>query len=341
MRSHGVIARRRIASGGGGPSFSGEVYYVNTAASSGGDGTTNGTSGSDRAFASLNEAINDSAVSSDLSTSAVQINCTGTSADTLSIEQNDWNNLTTSAVNYLEIRGDNDTGKWSTSHYRIEVTNTDAIYNNKPGHVRIYDLQIKLNVTNGSNYTAYRLATANVGAGLSDCDCRFVRCIANLNRTGGGRPTGFQDSVFAVDGTIVRENCIAFDSGTGGIGYIAANSDVANDSCLADCTWYGFGDPQSCRNCVAVGTPAAGGFLGVTGSGTSHSYNASEDGTAPGSNSEDSQDFADTFVDAANGDYHLESDDDQLKGLGSTDLTTDIDGETRGTPDDIGPDDQQ
>lgn len=47
-----------------------------------------------------------------------------------------------------------------------------------------------------------------------------------------------------------------------------------------------------------------------------------------------------TFVNTASGDYHLTSGDTCAKGAGSTTLTVDIDDQTRGTPDDIGADDE-
>jgi len=94
--------------------------YINTASTAGGDGTTNATTGANRAFASLSQAestLYATPVSDDLT-----ILCCGTAADSIVTIRE----LTTSVSYTITVEGNpNDVnglhqGKWSTSHYRIE-----------------------------------------------------------------------------------------------------------------------------------------------------------------------------------------------------------------------------
>jgi len=88
--------------------------YVNTA-SSGGNGTTNETSGTNAAYASLN--IAEDSEDGDLTDNggdALTINCSGTAADTTAVTVSGW---TTSPTCTLTIQGNNTTGKWDSDYY--------------------------------------------------------------------------------------------------------------------------------------------------------------------------------------------------------------------------------
>lgn len=75
--------------------------YVNTASTSGGDGTTNATSGANRAWADLAEAAN--GLGSSLST-PIDIYCEGNQDDPSTLDQSVWG-MTTTAENRLHVIG--------------------------------------------------------------------------------------------------------------------------------------------------------------------------------------------------------------------------------------------
>lgn len=66
--------------------------YVNTASTAGGDGTTNATSGANRAWATLNEAL--TTLDNAPLTDDVTVFCSGSTADTTAITQIDVNTST-------------------------------------------------------------------------------------------------------------------------------------------------------------------------------------------------------------------------------------------------------
>lgn len=92
--------------------------YVNTGSTAGGDGTTNNTSGSTRAYATRNEALTALGNLSEQTT----IYCTGSTDDTVPCVQADLN-FTTTAANYLSIIGERSPNHFSPtlnpSHMRI------------------------------------------------------------------------------------------------------------------------------------------------------------------------------------------------------------------------------
>lgn len=100
------------------PMFAGAATitrYVNTA-SSGGDGTTNNTSGSDAAYADFSAF--EAAEQCDLTDNGgdvMEVYCYGTTADDTATLDG-W---TTNETNRINIHGDNNTGVYSTSYYRF------------------------------------------------------------------------------------------------------------------------------------------------------------------------------------------------------------------------------
>jgi hypothetical protein len=314
--------------------------YVNTASTAGGDGTTNATSGANRAYANLREAI--VAFNRVALTEAWTIYCEGTAADTQSITQTHWNNLITNG-NVIRIIGNNTTGKYSTSHYRIEVTNSAIIYNNADtgsgsAHVWVENLQGQLTETGtGGDYPAFRLSTANVGSGRTDCDCRFINCIVKGVRSGTNVIRGYYNSEYAGTGTIRLWNCIAygFTYGFGGVTILPEHW-----NCTGRSNDFNFIDPQTCRNCISDNPLVGNGFESVGTSGGLARNNASSDGTAPGVGSRINQTF--TFNDATNGDFAITDTDAGARGYGMFDpsssmlFTYDIKGNPRGSWWDIG-----
>lgn len=313
--------------------------YVNTDSTAGGDGTTNATAGANRAFATLREALN--SLPGAL-TDATTIFCSGSIADTLNCTQSVWDFDTTS-VNRLRIVGDNVTGKWNTNAYRMEITNAHCIYNNDASHVSIENLQIKLTLTtNGStNHNLYRLATAN---NLNQpVDHVFKNCIAWMVVTGTNNAHGFSDSDPGGGGTCRRINCIAY-GGTAGFQSDSstwARDNLGNYNCTAHDNEGNYVDLQICVNCIGSAPSLGAGFSWIATGTTGHSNNASTDTTAGGTNARDNQTFS--FVDAANGDFHLQAGDGGAKDFGLSDPLSgayldDIDGQTRSGSWDIGAD---
>jgi hypothetical protein len=95
--------------------------YVNTASSAGGDGTTNGTAGSTRAYASLSEWEANAGGSA---TDDYVVDCCGTAADTTPVNIDFATDLTTGTVTVRGNRSDSAgfyTGNAviSTAHYRL------------------------------------------------------------------------------------------------------------------------------------------------------------------------------------------------------------------------------
>lgn len=322
--------------------------YVNTASSAGGDGTTNGTAGSTRAFATLREALD--SFSSPLS-DAITVYCEGTAADTLNITQTHWD-FQTSSTNYLRIIGEQSpshpnfstakSGKYDTSLYRIEVTNAGAIYNNDAGHVRIEGLQVQITVTTsgGSAYTCFRLATANNLNG--PIDHRFGYCIAKMVVSGGTDNTlGFVNSDPTSGGTCKIYNCLAYG------GYCGFNSDgtswatnnLYNYNCTAWGNEFNWLDAQICKNCLSANPTTGDGFGFLSTGSTGHTNNASDESSAVGTNARVNQTFS--FVDVAGRDFHLLATDAGARTFGVSDpgsglFSDDIDGQARGATWDIG-----
>lgn len=319
--------------------------YVNTASSAGGDGTTNATSGANRAWADLAEAAN--ALGSSLST-PIDIYCEGSAADTSNVDQTVWD-MTTTATNKLRIIGEQSplhpnfsaakSGKWDTSLYRIEATNRNGLYNNIPEHVEYHGIQVQVTVSNGGSYIGIKTANANQDA--TDIACLGSHCIVKGVQT-SGTVTGYESRppTSPGRGTSRFYNCLAFDCNQGYTNDFGLSGDVGEFyNCTAASCGYGFVEAAAMKvvNCLATAS-ANVGFVGTFASGSN--YNAEDDGNgAPGANSRSSQTF--TFVNAAGDDWHLASTDTGAKGFGLADPTSgsfsdDIDGQTRGAIWDIG-----
>lgn len=174
-----------------------KIRYVNTA-SSGGDGTTNNTSGATAAYASLSacetaERGSLTGITCDVNdeegatTIALDIICTGTAADSTraSFSAQYW---TTNATHRIRIRaatGDECNGKFDTNKYRID--NSSGSYANpslrivgytaKGLHVDIQDIAIKQTGSDGSAIELYSGSTTAL-------DVRVYRCFLQGTKTG-------------------------------------------------------------------------------------------------------------------------------------------------------------
>lgn len=310
--------------------------YVNTASTTGGDGTTNATSGANRAYPTLRAALD--AIGASLS-DAMTIVCDGAGgADTSDCDQGAWD-FTTTASNYLLITTQGSArhqGKWDTAKYHRAVTNQNGLYNNLAAHIRFDGLQVQVTVNDAAQYIVYKTINANLTA--TDIDCRITNCIAKGVMT-SGQVLGYNPRPPGAGGAGVSSiwNCLAFDCDKG------FASDWASQkfwNCTGHTNTFDFDGMEACefRNCLSA-APATSGWVGVASGSSSH--NASSDDSAPGSRSRSNQTF--TFVDVAGDDFHLQSTDAGAKGFGVRDpgsglFADDIGGQARGLVWDIGMD---
>ncbi len=269
--------------------------YVNTASSPGGDGTTNATTGANRAFASLNEA--EAAIPASIA-DWYGIVCEGQNADTAAV---DFAGTTTSASNYVQVRTDPSAtygrhkGKWNTGKYRLSLTSGTAypLQIHEP-----YTLIIGLQVY-GWYQTVLHLANNQSGNSVIDSCIIWHGSSGNYPCTGDyGGATGnakYINSIFIQDaantnvrlrggGTKVL-NCVAI-GGTYGYRRETGSTEIINS--------------------IGIGASEAdfaslGSFSGNTDN------NASSDDSAPGSNSLTEIDPAAAFTDYSNGDFSLKS----------------------------------
>lgn len=317
--------------------------YVNTASTTGGDGSTNNTSGLTRAFASVDDAMVWFEANSPLSEQWT-VYCTGSTADTVARSINV--DIGTSATNYVLFTtqgSDRHEGVWDASKYRLSITNADSpFYLNAANHVRIDGLQMEMISTTADEFILVKPSNANqTGNGK---DLRVSNCILRSNNPTTGTTVGIECRPFGSgSGEVYIWNNIVYGF-TSGIRCEAGppTAKLYNNT-VYDCEYNIYANSTSA--CIAVNNlSAAGGttdFLagGSFASGTQ--YNASSDGSAPGTNSRTSQTF--TFVDSANKDFHLTSGDAGARNFGLSDpgsglFSDDIDGETRSGSWDIGAD---
>jgi hypothetical protein len=314
-----------------------QTRYVNLQSSAGGDGTTNNTSGSTRAFATLRAALDSLAATL---TEAYTIYCSGTGGDSGDVDQDPFD-FTTSATNYLLITtqgADRHAGVWDSGKYYIVATNRNGLYNNSSCHVRIDGIQVQVTVNDDGDYIGIKLGNANQTA--ADIDLRATNCIVKGIQTLGSiiglhaRPFGGGGA-----GKSVFANCMAIDCGQGGeadttsVYYYNCGFYGGDYGLIADAAFVA-------KNCL-VYNAANNGYVGSFNAASTN--NASTDATCPGSNKRNSKTF--TFVDAGAKDFHLAGGDvgartlgADLSGDGTYSFSTDIDGDTRSGSWDIGPD---
>ena len=212
--------------------------YVNTASTAGGDGTTNLTSGSTRAYPSLNvwEAARQATLSE-----VEEVICEGTAADATAVTIDGW---TTTASFYIDIKALSSAGAgrhagvWSTSKYRLAVA-ADFIYVLlvvEP-YTRLTGLQIENTSANGAGVLSHEpgVTSANDGSIYEALICRG----ANWAGAGMGITQG--------DANVTYRNCVSYDNIVNGFQVMFSGSGPATANYL---------------NCVAAGNAGSGFFNG-------------------------------------------------------------------------------
>lgn len=321
--------------------------YVNTDSTAGGDGTTNGTAGANRAYATLNEALD--AQQRDLVTAdeEAEFICSGSADDTTPPTiSSTW--ICDSTHRIIIRAAANHGGKWNTSTYRLVATGVTGVWCTAPTstnvvHVEWWGIQFSMAVSNGSgSRSMFELAATSQAAGTT---YRFTKCI--MRQINNPSYTGATSRFFRTSDSDPENrwsHCLFYDFQGSALSW---NSSVV--ARILNCTFINCSTPigangsvQIVRNCLFKGNTSIA-------SATLHSssnYNSADNASGPtnyGANSRLSQTF--TFVDESNKDFHLASSDAGAQGFGE-DLTgvtgimttEDIDSVARTSPWDIGAD---
>ncbi len=259
-------------------------------------------------------------------------------SDTAPVEVNGF---TTDAAHYVEIRtptSERHNGKWDATKYNLTVVDSDAL-KLSDDHVRVFGLQIRV------SSTLYGRNGITINFPSAGAEFQIAYNIID------GQKSTLTSSGIATSSTgneVVKIwNNIIYDFNKGWNGGIeipgCAVGSYAYNNTTVGCQ---YGLKVSTTNIEVKNHLSAGNNrTAYTGTYSAASdYNASDDTTSTGgAHDRTSQTF--TFVDATNRDLHLASTDAGARDFG-TDLsadpnlsfTTDIDGETRTAPWDIGAD---
>ncbi len=305
--------------------------YVNTNSTPGGDGTTNGTSGATRAYASLAEA--ESAMQGSYS-DLVEIVCSGTVADA----QCTIDGWTITGSGYLLVRGaSTSSGKWDTSKYRIESTDSHALFI-KESPSRFRDLQVGIKTESDSP-----LYCMQFYSGIASGEAVYVeRCIfRNITAT-----TGVRSGIYwyTSDGTYNIGNNVFYDM----VGNNSSSGLRISDSLTAyiyhntfcNCRYgvYAPSSPANVRLKNNIFQDNVYSLYNNSGSNfnSASNYNVADDaGTGnyliPGANNTLSTEI--TFVDEAGDDFHVNDANakvaNNLYSDSSYAITVDIDNQSR------------
>lgn len=292
---------------------------------------------STRIYTSLYAA--EAALPASLSAPAV-INILGpwASPDTAAVT---FNGTVTSATNYLLVRAIGSArhdGKWSSTAYRLERTNSGAI-TIRDHYTTLQGIQVDMIMT-GTTSQVGIVAYVNT-AGVILCDSLIVRAQISGTNSGG---FGIQLADASGNATYEARNCIAYgwqngaENHRGFRGRGGTGDSIAFNNCTAVSCATGFErslGTVAVQNCLAQ--DCTDGFSGTFAAGSTN--NCSDvAGDAPGSNPRTGDV---SFADAAAKDFHLASTDTVALGYGadlSATFGDDIDGQTRSGAWDIGAD---
>ena len=326
--------------------------FVNTA-STGGDGTTNNTSGATAAYASLSAALTAQARNLVTADEIALFLCSGSAADTTAVLTGVWAGFVCDATRYVEVRpntGQEHGGAWNTGVYRLETTDSSAL--GLPAaagamfHVRVSGLQIRVIATTGT--TSRRCFNGPVGISVSSI-LDVKDCVLRCSKSGG---TATSHSAVILSDTqwatvLWRNNLILLDGtdvGQGvkrdaGINMYVHNCAVVGASVAYEDSLNNAAGTLQIKNSWAYQCTTFSAGAGVENG----DYNSTDLAAATGgANDRVNQTF--TFVNEAGGDYQLASTDTAARGHGvdlsadpNAPVTTDINGDPVNSPPDIGP----
>lgn len=305
--------------------------YVNTASSAGGDGTTNATTGANRAYATLNEAeASEQCVLAD----TIEFICEGTAADSTIVTFSGWTTTSSYTINIRTTQANRHDGKWNTEKYRLVDSNYSPIVTLDESHVTVDGLQIE-NTRNTSGGGTLKI---NAVAGIY-----IENTIIRSSPLTGAR------TVEATSSSTVATfiNCIVYNP------HVTANSYRGfylrcSSATLYNCTIYNFNGIGVYRNTGTVTSTNCVSFSnGDDFSGGTQTFCASDDGDGTDAVhwTGGATDWANVFEDYANDDFHLKnfSGTGAIIGQGTDNpgsglYSDDIDGDTRTSVWDIGAD---
>lgn len=288
--------------------------YVNPGSAPGGDGTTNATSGANRAYNSLFdwEAARQ-AVLADVEECICETDGT---ADTTAVTIDGW---TTTASFYIDIKtsaGHRHNGTFQTSKYRIQGTNLSQIILNNEDYVRFTGLQVQITKDSG-NLSPSVEGIGSGGNGLVIVDS----CIAKgIVTGGGGAMTGFY---LSNDGSNIIRNSLSYDTENGFQTWPTTGTSTWDNNTAHNCTANGY--KRNAGTVTATNCGAASCAAGFTGTITQVTCSVNSP----------------SFVNEAGDDFHLAPNDSVWRQRGTSQagtFTNDIDGETRPNFWDIGAD---
>ena len=291
--------------------------YVNTASTAGGDGTSNGTTGSTRAYASLDEACN--AEAADLVTAGdnLVILCSGSTADNInaSFTNTSW---VTSATNDVLIKpntGQEHSGVWNTGIYRA----TKGVANAKIDHLTLERLQITENPTQSTANALFYAVGLDSGKQIVR-DCLIKIDHSDAEAVGSG--INIQDSSpkYHISNNIIyvadSSNHTSVGSGIALVGsggrYYVYNNTIAGAFgsgiyVVGTASYIRNNIIDGATNCLAGNTP------------NTEQYNAASDATVSGTGSRTNQTFT---YEAGTDNYLISSADAGAKDFGE-DLSSD------------------
>jgi len=283
------------------------IRYVN-GASTGGDGTTSGLSGSTAAYITLSACEAAERVDLVAATDNLLIECAGATDDTATVTFNTgW---TTDATYHVTIHGDLDwsLGRIDTAAYLlIQSANNRIVDCRQVVHWK--NIQISGPISTPSA-ECILFGTGSAGSTVDKCIMY-------------GQYVGINPSA-----NITVTNTLMYDNQQAGINNSSASTVTVNNCVVYNCGYRGIymqGTAITCTNVVVAGSTNAD-YAGVSGG----SNNADSDASAPGTSPVNSITVANEFVSVTGGSENFHIVDSGVLYQGGTDasLTTDVDGDT-------------
>jgi len=318
--------------------------YVN-AGSTGGDGTTNATSGAQAAYASLHAALTaEYAASSNLVSADVflHILCEGTTQDGAAVTN--VYPFATDATRYVYVectmanRGATP-WRWATDRYRISHT----LPLNNPRNSKITFEGVAFRSTRNATDGRILTVTAN---DPGKTRLLFDECIFVQDGATNWGSAILMDTA-ATEGHLRLRNCLVSGAGAPtGVGVEMKNTHASSTCIVENCTIRGFTVNMTASGTGTYGYNAQNCLLAQQGTscftGTANAgctNNATSDGTSAGANARTSQTFTFESGTLFSGDYRITAADAGAKGYGlnlSGTFTTDVAETVRTVPWDIG-----
>lgn len=319
-------------------------YYVNTDSTSGGDGTTNNTTGTTRAFASASEA--EASLQQNLVSAGdtLTINCFGsTAADTAQLVMlaADW---TTGASNWVKWLGDFNSDRYDTTAYRISYSDTyDGMAETEVGYLTLERMQFYNTgaITNYSNNMRLYFTSAYNNSTFNIEKCLFRQ---PTTTTTGYHPQIYEAASATGMTWTIRDTLVYDGHSAIGIDYPPSNTTVQfiNNTLQGAYNsgyYIRYCDTVILHNNIVTDIPNGDCYDTIGTTTLSTSNNISDDATSPDGASWQNKTI--TYTDAANDVFTTSDSDVTNQGVGPSSQalvsTLSLEGNTRsGTTTDVG-----